>query len=134
MFWSGRPGNNPYGRGSLFATVLGAGFGAMHCIAWSSEFPSRTELVLWRVSCIAMIAIPTMVTLMLSFATISKAYERYFGWLDIFVIALCALIVISAWLYIASRMSTLAIALTSLRSLPPDAFTNVDWTTFFPHI
>ncbi|KIM20190.1 hypothetical protein M408DRAFT_38550, partial [Serendipita vermifera MAFF 305830] len=114
--------------------ILGAGFGAVHCIAWSSEFPSRTELTLWRVSCVAMITIPAMVTVMMGSLVISNANERYFGWLIILVYIIVGLFILCAWLYIAGRIATLVIALTTLRSLPPAAFTNVDWTTFFPHI
>ncbi|KIM22425.1 hypothetical protein M408DRAFT_290496 [Serendipita vermifera MAFF 305830] len=106
----------------------------MHCIAWSSEFPSSTELILWRVSCVAMIVIPGMVTMMLGFGLIGDASERYFGWLIILASIIVGLLILCAWLYIAGRIATLVIALTTLRSLPPAAFTNVDWTTFFPHI
>ncbi|KIM22424.1 hypothetical protein M408DRAFT_323693 [Serendipita vermifera MAFF 305830] len=133
MFWSGRLGYDA-AHDILFATVLGAGFGAMHCIAWSSDFPSRAELVLWRVACVAMIAIPAMVTMGVGLTNLSLVNERYFGWLMIIAEIIVVLLVLSAWLYIASRITTLVIALTTLRSLPPAAFTNVDWTTFFPHI
>jgi hypothetical protein len=44
------------------------------------------------------------------------------------------LLVLFAWLYVVARVATIVIAFTALRSLPPDAFMVVVWTTFIPHI
>lgn len=133
MFWSGRP-DNYRGIGSFFASILGAGFGAIHCIAWSSEFPSRAELVLWRASCVAMISIPSIVIMAYAFGRLSEVNEKY-SWWWVQLAGMCGiLLVLSAWLYIASRIATLVISFTTLRSLPPHAFSTVDWTTFIPHI
>ena len=37
-------------------------------------------------------------------------------------------------LYIIARVFTLALALMSLRDLPPGAFETIHWTTFVPHV
>ncbi|KAK4163923.1 hypothetical protein QBC43DRAFT_354029 [Cladorrhinum sp. PSN259] len=35
-------------------------FGRLHCLAWNFKFPSRTELILWRVAALASTIIPTL--------------------------------------------------------------------------
>ena len=111
--------------------VLGVGicFGAIHCIAWGFPFPTHMELLIWRVSSVAITAVPIYMSLTISLGV----------WLDhinfdtidnIFGI----LIPLAFILYIIARVVTLVLSLTSLRDLPPGAFDTVHWTTFIPHI
>jgi hypothetical protein len=135
FFWSGGVEDSDSGweaslQAALGPSIVGIAFGAMHCIAWSYEFPSHTELVLWHVSCVAMMAVPLLSTVACAVvatedppAPIMAAY-----------MASLILLPLSAWLYIASRIATIVIAFTTLRSLPSEAFAVVDWTTFIPHI
>ncbi|KIM28243.1 hypothetical protein M408DRAFT_70043 [Serendipita vermifera MAFF 305830] len=127
MFWSGRIPDRDLGPVGIGPSILGAAFGAIHCIAWSSEFPSRSELVLWHISCVAMIAVPFIVAIFCS----SWAYRNRLKYV---LYILATLLLLSAWLYVAGRIATLVIAFTSLRYLPPATFRTVDWTTFIPHI
>jgi hypothetical protein len=136
MFWSGGAENSDSVtstsmRAALGPSILGIVFGAIHFIAWSYMFPSRAELALWRISCIAMIVIPLLLTFICAMATTTPEPK---GLLRIIAGASMVLLVLSAWLYIASRIATIIIAFTTLRSLPSEAFTVVDWTTFIPHI
>ena len=104
--------------------VLGIGvcFGAIHCIAWHFSFPTQAELSIWRMSCVAITAVPIYMPLMLFFMGVGS---------DI----IGAIALISAGiLYILARVFTLALAFTSLRDLPTGAFDTVHWTTFIPHI
>ena len=45
--------------------VLGVGvcFGAIHCIAWLFPFPTQTELLIWRISSVAITALPIYIPL-----------------------------------------------------------------------
>ncbi|KIM21298.1 hypothetical protein M408DRAFT_109226 [Serendipita vermifera MAFF 305830] len=134
MFWSGRIKTSLQFPGGIGPSILGSAFGAIHCIAWSSEFPSRSELVIWRISCVAMITVPLMVTIICAVAVANERKEIPDAWMAFILGIPFVILLLSVWLYIASRMATLVVAFTALRSLPPAAYTTVDWTTFIPHI
>ena len=111
--------------------MVGAGvcFGAIHCIAWHFSFPTHRELMIWRVSSVAITAVPVYFFLMgpLSLWAKKKSFDTValnIGY-TFFLLFL---------LYMYGRIFTLALALTSLRKLPPGAFDTVHWTTFIPHI
>jgi hypothetical protein len=67
-FWSSRygfpeaagPDRNDAGIGIalLGPSIIGMAFGAVHFIAWWYGFPSHAEFILWRISCIALVAVP----------------------------------------------------------------------------
>ena len=71
---------------------------------------------MWRISSVAITAVPIFIPLMMGLDAI------YFGPLSGFI------------LYIIARAVTLVLAFTSLRDLPPGAFDTVHWTTFIPHV
>jgi len=135
MFWSGGVGADGSGtmlsmRAALGPSILGIAFGAMHCIAWSYTFPSRAEFVLWRTSCIAMMAVPFLTTVACALIATKHSGEL----LKYIFLACIACLAPFSLLYIAARITTIVMAFTTLRSLPSEAFTVVDWTTFIPHI
>ena len=103
---------------AVFVTMV---FGGIHCIAWSFDFPSRSEQRLWQLSSIAITGIPLVVACM---GFVDENYHKI-PW-RIFALPLL--------LYVFSRVALLVLSLTTLRSLPPSAFQTVEWTTFLPHV
>ena len=127
-FWA-----NSTGNGVLIADLimLGVGicFGAIHCIAWGFSFPTHTELLMWRVSSVAIIAVPVYIPLVFGLAN-WMSDMHFKDTANIFGISILP----AGLLYIIARAITLVLALTSLRDLPPGAFDTVHWTTFIPHV
>ena len=106
-------------------------FGAIHCIAWLFSFPTHTELLIWRISSIAITAAPIYISLMFFLAGLLG------GILDLeksAYIVFYSAPVIGGMLYVLARATTLVLAFTSLRDLLPGAYETVRWTTFIPHI
>jgi hypothetical protein len=130
MFWSGNAREIDV-RAMLGASIIGVTFGATHFIAWNSEFPSRMELLLWRVSAIALTALPLNVTIFYGIMEMKLANNMWAMLVSGGVILLAPL---TSLLYLFTRIATLVIAFTTLRALPADAFKTVDWTTFIPHL
>ena len=131
MFWA----DNRSGEYVVIADsiVLGVGvcFGAIHCIAWHFSFPTPTELLMWRISSVAITAVPVYIPLMIGLGALLGELMNsdklgftviYFGPLS------------GGILYIIARAVTLVLAFTSLRHLPPGAYQTVHWTTFIPHV
>ena len=131
-FWANST-ENDFITADLIVLGVGVCFGAIHCIAWHFSFPTYAELLIWRVSCVAIAAVPFYIPLALSLA----------AWLDktdfdtaADIIGAIAILSIfpGGILYILARIFTLALAFTSLRDLPHGAFDTVHWTTFIPHV
>jgi hypothetical protein len=133
IFWSSRCSNDDdkASIGALLGpSILGMAFGAIHFIAWWYGFPSHAELILWRMSCIALVAVPLLSTIVCSLLVNPLDKEL----VEVIGIIAAVLLALSAWLYVVARVATIVIAFTALRSLPSDALLVVDWTTFIPHI
>ena len=127
-FWAGNSCNAD--TANAIVLLVGVCFGAIHCISWGFSFPTHTELLMWRVSCVSMTALPIYISLGFLLGV----------WLDnmdldgfsLAVFIFCA--TSAALLYILARGITLVLAFTSLRDLPPGAYETVHWTTFIPHV
>jgi len=106
--------------------VFTATFGAIHFIAWNFAFPSRTELVLWRVSCLILLIDPA-VSLTLWIVGMP---------LDIDCLGITGFIIpfFSIPLYIFARFCILILAFIVLRDPDPQIFVDIPWTCYIPHL
>ena len=109
--------------------VLGVGicFGAIHCISWDFSFPTHTELLIWRASCVAI----TVVPIYIFFGLLLGIWLAKMGFRNT---VLYFFPISGGILYIIARAITLVLAFTSLRGLPHGAYETVHWTTFIPHV
>ena len=125
IFWANTTGGN--GSLEVFADAimlgLGVCFGAIHCIAWLFTFPTHTELLAWRISSIAITAVPVYIPV--GFLLAAWVANNNLAYISILPAGI---------LYVSARAVTLVLAFTSLRDLPPGAYETVPWTTFIPHV
>ncbi|KAF7369982.1 hypothetical protein MSAN_00628100 [Mycena sanguinolenta] len=121
-FWS--MDNEEYSNGAyIFLVLVGTLFGAIHCAAWNTIFPTPAEMWIWRMSALVIAAISAF-SLFLSLLTMN---DRLGSTLVVFLI-------LGISLYIAARIILIVLTLMELRSLPASAFVPVNWSTYIPHI
>lgn len=133
-FYAGKPNKVQKTFASVVVLAIAVVFGSIHCIAWLSLFPSRTEQLLWRVSSIAILGYPGILALGLLLETFNLMYRIHRTVYMVTRIPLTALFILGIPVYVAARVILLVLAFVTLRSLPPAAYETVQWTSFIPHI
>lgn len=113
----------------LAGVVIAIIFGSIHCIAWSFKFPTYTEKLLWRISSLTITCLP-VVTLVVGIvaALVSTRVQED----TIFKPGVPVRIFLVT--YIIGRLVLLLLPFMSLRSLPPEAYQSVQWTSLIPHV
>ncbi|KAF8057002.1 hypothetical protein FPV67DRAFT_1728972 [Lyophyllum atratum] len=124
---------------AILVMVIGTSFGAIHCTAWSSPFPSGAERVLWRVCSLILLSTPP-----LSFACFVCDDVYDYNYIDLnkrpkqalkgVVYLLYLLIIIGAPLYAIARLILIVEAFIGLRALTPGALAELEWSSIIPHI
>ena len=107
--------------------LFGCGFGAIHCLAWNSPFPTSAEKHAWHVCAVAMTCLPLVAiiwhTLRFCFVILKMS--------PIFVFIYSEPLL---WLiYISGRITIIVLALIALRALPADTYQTVNWNNYLPH-
>ncbi|KAF8647248.1 hypothetical protein AX16_006826 [Volvariella volvacea WC 439] len=135
-FWFGI---NPFrgGQEMSYATVYGSAigvvFGGIHLIGWSFQFPTATELWLWRASSLVITAVPLLLSITTALLFINEKYDSDLaGFLGQLIYLLT--IYVCPPLYLTARIINFFLAFYTLRALPDSAYQNVRWTEFIPHI
>lgn len=108
--------------------VISTIFGAIHCTAWSFQFPSHTEQFLWRFSSLAITCVPVVLFVAAWICDGLLLPGWLPRWLPVVVYGP------GAFLYILARIALLVMPFVDLRALPPGANQEVDWTAFIPHV
>ena len=127
LYWGESSDDDP--RTHAAAGLVAVIFGAVHCIAWSFQFPSHMEQMLWRISAIAIISVPVLFPLVGLFGFV------HLPWLsNKREVLTVVMVVVLASLYMLARVMLFILAFISLRTLPPEAYYAVTWTTYIPHI
>ncbi|KAF9473979.1 hypothetical protein BDN70DRAFT_885344 [Pholiota conissans] len=126
FYMPGADGTEIYKPRTLFLSLIGTLFGAVHLIpSWFIVFSSSREKWLWRVSAIIITAAPTSFTsrVVLDYFNLSIVEDLLDG-ISFFLLAL----------YPFARIILLVLSLISLQSLPLAALQTIEWTTFIPHL
>ncbi|CAG7852233.1 SubName: Full=Uncharacterized protein {ECO:0000313/EMBL:CCA67620.1} [Serendipita indica DSM 11827] len=131
MFHSGYNDENNISDilGIITTGIVGTLFGAVHFLAWSSPFPSSHIQYLWRLATIVMSAAPPASLITFLFAFLIGSISPLLGGLIAF-----GLLPLFLPLYLVGRGVTLVLALVTLATLPLEAYRDVEWSDFFPHI
>ena len=132
IFYAGRPSNPQRVLASVMALAVAMIFGTIHCMAWSSPFPSFIEQCLWRISSIAILGEPGILALRLLLETLIDLINKTVY--EILQASLAMLLVFGGMVYVVARVILMVLMFTTLRSLPQAAYQTVHWTTFLPHI
>jgi hypothetical protein len=129
---NGRPIRNDFTPESLARTddnavyfalgmALGSSlFGVIHVAAWNFTFPSKVELILWRVASIY------CTVFFILFSVLLKIPDR-FQWFEDQMRKL------ASSLYVLARVFMIVEMFRTLCFLPPDAYTST-WATNIPHL
>jgi hypothetical protein len=94
-FYAARLGPNVFPLMALACSIIGTAFGGIHCIAWSFQFPSHQEQMLWRISSTIITCGPPLI------AYVSSLFPRFRAGQTIFEIKLPYYI----WRYVSSAVS-----------------------------
>ncbi|KIK53919.1 hypothetical protein GYMLUDRAFT_922503 [Collybiopsis luxurians FD-317 M1] len=99
-------------------------FGAIHCAAWTSKFPSTAEEVLWKVCSLLVTCVPMYLAWVNIIVNIHPNLPTWV-WRSIKWVSMGTL-----FMYILARLSLIVQSFVSLRDLPPGIFKAVQWTNF----
>ncbi|KAJ7306210.1 hypothetical protein DFH08DRAFT_1088986 [Mycena albidolilacea] len=123
-------------HGTVGTTALaGSVFGAIHCAAWNTDFPTTAEIWLWRSCSLTIAAIP--VVLLLAGFLIGSIDNTPLKQTKLgnAIYAILGFVMFGTFpIYIAARLILIALPLAVLRSLPPSVFVDVNWSMYIPHI
>ncbi|PPQ95758.1 hypothetical protein CVT26_015845 [Gymnopilus dilepis] len=147
MVDSNKPGDTFYAytqfgqenRVAIFTDVIGLTFGAIHCAGWNFMFPTHAELMIWRASSSIVIGIPMLMMLIsLMVRTLRRRsclpQKPSSAKLSIIPQVIRVLMFILIPAYLLTRLALVIEAFVTLRKLPPGAYEEVAWLSFFPHI
>ncbi|KZP21836.1 hypothetical protein FIBSPDRAFT_1043933 [Athelia psychrophila] len=118
--WAGKPDYESAQVADVIAVFAAMAFGALHCIAWHSEFQSHLEQELWRSSTIAIIAVPPAL-MVIGFA--AQWFSIYFESKKKARVVLTGVLYAALFaVYTAARVILAVLSFTSLRGLPYAAY------------
>ena len=106
-------------------SIIGGLFGAIHCLAWNSTFPTHAERIIWRVAALIVTAIPGIIYTVYAFHPNSFKIGETLK--SPFVVTLMII-------YCLARTCLLVSAIVDLRALPFKAYMIPSWSRFIPHI
>ena len=111
----------------LLFGLFACGFGAIHCLAWNSPFPTSQEKLAWRICSASTTVLPA--------SAISSTFALIYA--NDFRISHVGkgstLILVYMFTYVVGRTAIIVLAFMALRAMPVDAFQTVIWNAYIPH-
>lgn len=108
----------------LVATLLPLVYGGVHLSAWNFEFPTKIELLLWKISCFGIMATVPVLFLYAIFRLLLSIDARALEFLSYPVFLF----------YILARCYLVVESFISLRSVPIGVYWTPSWLQMLPHI
>ena len=132
-------------RETIYGIVVWAVYCGVHLISWNQIYPTQAELYLWRASNVILLGLLAIYLLVIPIGiVVARPFSR--RWLANEVSTpLEVAAQLPKWaqimihvpflvIYLAARSYILLEGLISLRSLPLQAYVEIDWPNFLPHI
>jgi hypothetical protein len=110
------------------AIIIPMLYGLFHATAWNTHFPTEFERDLWRLSAVAVAALPSLITV------VTIGINKKWGGAGE-VIYTMLLLALSSLLFVTllARVYLLVKSFLSLRSLPKDSFKSIPWEDYVVH-
>jgi hypothetical protein len=108
--------------------LVGTVFGAIHCAAWNTDFPTTAEMWIWRSCSSLIVAIPAIILIWI-LGAFTDADESLWT-----VVAFIIGVLVPTPIYVITRLVLIILPLVALRSLPSGAFLDVNWSVYIPHL
>ncbi|KAJ5082271.1 hypothetical protein N7532_011314 [Penicillium argentinense] len=107
--------------------------------SWNSDFPTKAEQVVWRVFSLVAFVSPVLIYLvvvLVLYELLRASDGKKKADLSISLITVPQTIVftILCFIYSIARWGNLVLMFTSLRALPAESYTTIDWSSTIPHI
>ncbi|KAJ3546425.1 hypothetical protein NMY22_g2061 [Coprinellus aureogranulatus] len=109
----------------LVYAIAPATFGALHSLAWYSAFPSATEALIWRISCIVPLVHGLLFMASLHLSSVSSGFAGIISFAFRFILVP---------MNVAARCVFIVLPFLQLRVLPPLSHRDVPWSNFLPHV
>lgn len=118
----------------LAYSILVTVFSNISCAEWYFEFPTATEKLIWRTSCI--VAGSSLLVHALMEAISHHRPPHDYLYIAGYIIKWPAnlMFFVPAAAYFVARIALVAVALASLRALPRESYVELQWSTFIPHL
>ncbi|TFK35042.1 hypothetical protein BDQ12DRAFT_326889 [Crucibulum laeve] len=110
-------------------SIIASLFGAVHCFPWASNFPTLQEKMIWRVGAILVTCAPVLFFFL---GVGDEIPDGIFSRIPPIIFGIAMMLCIMS--YIFARLALVVVSLTSLRSLPSEAYVVVQWMSFLPHL
>lgn len=108
--------------------LFGVLFGAVHCLAWDSPFPTPAERLTWRICAASTTGLAPVISRGMYLLSVPRDRDADS------VSKLWVLTLFFIGLYVIGRITLIVLAFTALRALPADVYQTIDWTNYLPHV